>query len=695
MEHFSDLIAERKKVEEQLRRSEDSYRRLVDFSPEPMAVYNQEGIVIYVNEATVKLMGATDFTELIGQKSMDFIHPEYVDAVTERVRQVRLEAKEALPMEEKFLTIDGRVIDVEVSSLPIFYQGKSAVQVVIHDITAHKEMEEVLKRQSAAMKASMDGMVILNHKGRIVYNNDALLKIYGYKSATEIIGKSWSVFYHKSEYQRAKREIIPSFNRNGQWRGELIGKKKSAITFPQEVSLSLIEGGGIVCVVRDITERKQAEAALRYQAYHDPLTNLPNRMLFSDRLNMALTYANRNRKKLAVLFLDMDNYKNINDILGHTIGDQLLLGISERIITSLQEEATVGRFSGDEFAILLPEIADVEAAAMSAQKILAALREPWIIDGQEFYITCSIGMAIYPNDGDSAQNLMKHADIAMSGAKERRDSYQLFTSDMNTEAMARLAMERELRKALEKNEFVVYYQPQIDINDCHICGMEALVRWNHPKRGLIAPMEFIPLAEATGLIIPIGEWVLLTSCSQNKAWIDAGHQPMRVSVNLSACQFQQKNLLDTVAQVLNTTGLDAVWLQLEITESVAMHDVEYTIKTLGELKNMGIQIAIDDFGTGYSSLNYLKLFPISTLKIDRSFVIDITRNQDDAAILTSIIFLAHNLNLNVIAEGVETPEQFDFLRKRRCEQIQGYLFSKPVPAEQFINLLKPKKQRGI
>lgn len=697
-------------------------------------------------------------------------------------------------------------------------QVEIAVQK-IRLLDERKKAEEVLQRQSAAMAASMDGIGLLDEQGRYIYVNDAHARIYGYDNKDEFTGMKWDVLYDLGQYNILHDDVMPRLRQQGWWRGEAVGTRKDGSRFPQEISLTTLQNGGMICVVRDITGRKKAEqeiweekeraqvtlhsigdavittdamgtveylntvaeeligwknseakgkpltevfniinentgepaenpvekcfregrivglanhtvlihrdghrfaiedsaAPIRnregqmigvvlvfhdvsekrnllqqmiHQAYHDPLTDLPNRILFNDRLSLALAHAHRCNEMLAVLFLDLDRFKVVNDMLGHAMGDLLLKEVAGRLGGVVRESDTIARMGGDEFTLLLPQIIHEKDAGKIAQKVLQAFEQLFIIGGHEFQITASIGMALYPNDGQDAQTLMKHADTAMYRAKEQgRNNYQLFTPAMNARILERLAMENNLRHALEREEFLVYYQPQVNTQTQKINGMEALIRWKHPEKGLVLPAEFIPLAEDTGLIVPIGEWVLRTACAQNKAWLDSGHEPMRLTVNISACQFQQGNLVETIARILAETGLDANWLEMEITESIIMQDIEYTIKTLQQLREMGIHIAIDDFGTGYSSLNYLKRFPINTLKIDRSFINDIIVNPGDAAIVSTIIVLAQNLNLKVIAEGVETQEQLEFLKQRQCVEIQGYLFSKPVPPDEFERLL--------
>jgi diguanylate cyclase (GGDEF)-like protein/PAS domain S-box-containing protein len=449
---------------------------------------------------------------------------------------------------------------------------------------------------------------------------------------------------------------------------------------------------GLVINCRDVTERKQAEEMIEHLAYHDALTDLPNRTLLKDRLTVALAHGRRKGLTPAVLFLDLDEFKVVNDTVGHAEGDRLLQQVAEELTGLLRDGDTVARMGGDEFTLVLPEVACVEDAVEVAARVLQRLRRPWLLHGQEFHVTASIGIAIYPGDGEDAETLLRNADTAMYGAKKKgRDNYQLYTPEMNARIAERLALENSLRRGLELGEFVVHYQPQVNISTGQVVGVEALVRWQHPERGLILPGEFISLAEETGLIVRLGEWVLRTACAQNKAWQEAGLPPIRVAVNLSVRQFQERGLMDTVSQVLRETGLDPAFLQLEITEGAAMDDADFTITTLRNLREIGVQIAIDDFGTGHSSLAYLKRFPIDVVKIDRSFVRNLTIDATDAAIATTVIAMARSLKLQVIAEGVETEEQLAFLRAHDCDEMQGYLFAKAVPALTLQGILAQGK----
>jgi diguanylate cyclase (GGDEF)-like protein/PAS domain S-box-containing protein len=432
----------------------------------------------------------------------------------------------------------------------------------------------------------------------------------------------------------------------------------------------------------DVTERKRAEEQIKSLAYVDSLTGLPNRLLFNDRVTMAVAHAHRHGHRLAVIFLDLDRFKTINDSLGHSLGDRLLQGVAERLQGSVREGDTVARLGGDEFILLLPEITRGLDVVNVAEKIREALRHPFRLEGRELFATASMGVSLYPDDGIDAETLVKNADVAMYRAKEHgRDNYRLYAPAMNATALERLALESSLRKALGRGELVVYYQPLVDLRFGRIHGVEALLRWRHPEKGLLAPSEFIPLAELTGLILGIGSWVLRTACAQVKSWQARGHRELSVAVNISARQFGRPDLVETVKRALRETGLEPRFLDLEITESNAMQNAENTIHTLNELKAIGVRISIDDFGIGYSSLSYLKRLPIDTLKIDQSFVRDITVDPDDAAIATAVIAMAHTLKLKVVAEGVETEGQGVFLAARHCDRMQGYLFSAPLPAE--------------
>jgi diguanylate cyclase (GGDEF)-like protein/PAS domain S-box-containing protein len=449
-------------------------------------------------------------------------------------------------------------------------------------------------------------------------------------------------------------------------------------------------------IFRDITERKVAQKQLYHLAHYDILTNLPNRALLFERLQYAKSCAKRTKSRMALLFLDLDRFKIINDTLGHPVGDKLLVSVANRLSSCSREIDTVARIGGDEFIIILGGLKDVTDADKFAHKAMKNLAEPHKIEDHELFITGSIGISIYPDDDNDLDNLIKKADIAMYAAKgQGNNTYKFYDGKMDENAHKRFVLENSMRKALENGDFLLHYQPKLNILTGEITGMEALLRWEHPDLGLLSPAEFIPLAEETGLIIPLGEWVLNRACAQNKEWQTRGLSHLRVAVNVSGYQLQQTNFPEVVQKALAQTGLDPHYLELEITETVVMQNPDFTVEVLSRLCDIGIHISIDDFGTGYSSLSNLKRFSVNTLKIDKSFVHDVADNLTDAAIATAIIAMGSSLNLSIIAEGVETVGQFDFLKKTMCDEVQGYLFSKPIPPDEVAEFMKNRQAKRI
>lgn len=444
---------------------------------------------------------------------------------------------------------------------------------------------------------------------------------------------------------------------------------------------------------RLLVEMEKVREVEQHLAYHDMLTNLPNRLLFYDRMRQALAHARRYSGLVAVLFLDLDGFKAINDRHGHAVGDRLLQAVATRLKGNMRQSDTIARLGGDEFTILLTGIKSMKDVSRTAQKVLSVVSRPFAIDGHQLGVTCSIGVSVFPHDGSDTESLIKRADFAMYRAKNQgKANYQHFDITVVSQAPKQASFENDLRKAIVNHELRIHFQPQVSLATGQITGVEALVRWQHPEFGLLPPSEFIPLAEETGLIVPLGEWVLRSACIQNKVWQVAGYEPLPVAINLSARQFREIGLPETVARVLHETGLSPNFLTLEITETNAMQDVEYTISTLEVLKDMGLGIALDDFGTGHSSLSYLKRFPIDLLKIDKSFIQDVPDDPDDACIITAMVGLSQNLGMKVIAEGVETEKQLAFLRAIRCEQMQGFFFSRPLPTRRTLELFDSGKR---
>jgi diguanylate cyclase (GGDEF)-like protein/PAS domain S-box-containing protein len=677
-------ITERKRAEQALQQSEEKYRVIFDYAPVGIYQSTRDGRFVTANLTLARMLGYDSVDELLTKNLERDIYLDLKQR-EELIRRFEPFAY-ANNVELQWRRKDGTTIWVQLNAHGIrSSHGTLFFEGFVYDVTERKRAEEMLRKQSTAITASMDGIGILDERLEFTYVNDSLARLFGYPDHNVLIGRSLCDLYEPQEQVRFITSIVPMVEERGRWRGEATGLRRDGVNFPQEISLTAIGGGGMVCVVRDITERTYAEEQIKHLAYHDALTNLPNRLLFKDRLTVALSHAHREGARLAVLFLDLDRFKIINDSLGHNIGDQLLQAVAARIQSCVRDSDTVARLGGDEFTVLLPRLHRAEDAAPIAAKIIEAVRYPFHIEGREFFTTTSIGISLFPEDGTDAESLIKNADTAMYQAKEvGRDNYQLFNAVVNANALQRIALEHGLRRSMASDELAVHYQPIIDLRDGRITGMEALLRWTHPQLGVIPPATFIPLAEATGLMIPIGTWALREACRQARAWHDAGHPELSLAVNLSVTQLQQSDLVDRVRTILAETGLPAQSLELEITESSAMQSPETSIRTLYDLKKLGIRISLDDFGTGHSSLSYLKRFPIDTLKIDQSFVRDITTDPDTAAIVTAIIAMAHSLRLKVIAEGVEQHDQANFLRHHGCDQMQGYLITPPVAAAEFL-----------
>ncbi|HEX8410600.1 MAG TPA: EAL domain-containing protein, partial [Thermoanaerobaculia bacterium] len=680
-EGFVYDVTERKRAEESVSAANAQRKAVLDAATRVSIIATDANGTITVFNAGAERMLGYGAAEMVGRHSLsDMVH----DAIDE--------AQEAGEHEWTYVRKNGEPLTVAVSVTTLRGEdGALTGHVYVGtDISERRKAEEMLRKQSAAMTASMDGIGIINERLEFTYANDSLAKLFGYPAPQAMIGRSLCDLYEPHEQIRIITSIVPLVHQRGRWRGEATGLRTDGVNFPQEISLtSLGIDGSTVCVVRDITERTYAEEQIKHLAYHDALTNLPNRLLFKDRLSVALSHAQREGTSLAVLFLDLDRFKVINDSLGHNIGDQLLQAVAARIAACVRESDTVARLGGDEFTILLPRLNRSQDVAPVASKIIEAVRYPFHIEGREFFITTSIGISVYPEDGSDAETLIKNADTAMYQAKEvGRDNCQLFNAHVNAKALQRIAVEHGLRKALPNDELRVHYQPIFDLRSERITGMEALLRWNHPQMGNIPPATFIPIAESTGGMVSLGAWALRQACKQAREWHDAGFNTLTLAVNLSVTQLQQSDLVDTVRAVLHDTGLPARMLELEITESGAMVNPETSIRVLYELKKLGLRISLDDFGTGHSSLSYLKRFPVDTLKIDQSFVQDTTSDPDAAAIVTAIIAMAHSLRLNVIAEGVEFTEQANFLRKHDCDQMQGYLITPPVPADEFLAFVR-------
>ena len=576
-----------------------------------------------------------------------------------------------------------------LSARRLTYQGQDAVLTTFTPIGQQKRMESRLQLWAKVFEATSEGIMVVDSTNHVVSVNAALVKGSGYH-ADELLGREPELLrsdYHGEDYYV---QIERTIRIKGAWTGEFWMRRKNGEVTPQWMVVNTVrdEAGQpsfTITMFTDISEQKLQEQRIEHLAHHDVLTGLPNRLLFQERLRLTVEQADRLDQKVALLFIDLDRFKTINDSLGHHVGDGLLQSVAVRLAQTIRAGDTVSRLGGDEFVIILSgvESAD-EVAHLIEQRLIPLIREPHEIDGVSLYVSCSVGVAIFPDDGREPDELMRHADGAMYKAKgSGRDNFQFFTPTMNERALERLHIENSLRQAIERDELELHFQPLLDAHGRHTVGAEALIRWRHPELGLMPPIRFIPIAEETGLIVPIGEWVLEQACRHQSAWRQAGLGELFVAVNISALQFRQERFLNTVANILRTTGIDPGSLELELTETILMEDVEANIRLMSSLKAMGVSLAVDDFGTGYSSLNYLNRFPIDKLKIDRSFVSDMLSDPTNLAITKAIIGLGHTIGLRVTAEGVEHEEELCILQSVACDEVQGYYFARPMPAGDF------------
>ena len=692
-------ITDRKLAENALRESEERYRLLVERMREGLVQADNDGVLQFVNDRFCEMVGYTR-EELVGAKGELLL--AYSEDVTLMREKTRLRMRHVADQYEvRVRRKDGTVVWMEIGGAPVVDAAGNAVgSIGVHnDVTERRMAEEALRESEARYRLmaenSTDMISRTSNKGIILYASDACRRLLGYEPS-EIVGRSFYDFIFELDREEV-RYLSALIHETGPTTfAYRVEKKDGSLVWFETTSRSVRDAltgkiREIVGVSRDVTERKRVEEQIEYQAYHDALTGLPNRRLFRDRLTVALAHARRLKNPLAVMFLDLDRFKVVNDTLGHSTGDELLKAIAARLQASLREEDSIARMGGDEFTVLLADLKTPDDAAKIALKVLETVALPLQIDGTELFITTSIGIALFPSDGDTAEMLLANADHAMYRAKDAgRNSYQMFTPAMNSRALERLSLENDLRHALERGELELHYQPQINIVSGRVMGVEALLRWNRPGFGLVSPMDFIPIAEETRLIVPIGEWVLREACRQAKAWQGDRPSGFRMAVNLSPRQFQHSDLPQVIASALELSGLAPGDLELEITESLAMQNTSRTISTLHRLREMGVQIAIDDFGTGHSSLNYLRSFPIDSVKIDQEFVQEIEASAPDRAIVSAVIGMARGLRLRVTAEGVETDHQLAFLREQGCEEVQGFLFGEPVPATAF----QPKREES-
>lgn len=682
-------ITERKRVEEERRAGEEKFRAIIESSPLALAVNDQHGNITFLNRKFIDTFGYTlvDIPTLSAWWPRAYPDPAYRQHVMQQWQSAEEKSErentEFESMECRVTGKDGTVRDIRFSMAMM----GSLRLVIFYDMTEQKQSEAELRKLSQAVEQSPNSIVITDVNGNIEYVNNNFLTLTGY-SREEVIGNNPRILQSGKTARATYQQMWSLLTRGEAWRGELVNRRKDGSEYTESVQISPVrqQDGRVshyLAIKENITEAKEAALRIERLAHFDQLTGLPNRTLLNEHFKFALGRAQRNEEQLALMFLDLDRFKNINDTLGHATGDQLLMEVARRLKSALREEDTLSRLGGDEFIIVLPGT-DAKGAAHVASKLIGAVSQSWQFDQHELITTPSIGIAIYPDDGADFDTLSKNADAAMYRVKqEGRNNFCFFTPQMQASSVRSMQLTNALRYALARNELHLHYQPQISIQDGHVVGAEALLRWQHPELGMISPAEFIPIAEDNGQIVQIGEWVLRTAVKQLRDWMDGGLPAMVMAVNLSAVQFHQANIASVVTNILAEVGISPEYLELELTEAVAMKNPLTAIEVMNRLHESGIRMSIDDFGTGYSSLSYLKKFKVYKLKIDQSFVRDITIDPDDKAIVTAIINMASSLGIQTIAEGVETSGQLAFLRLQGCDEVQGYYFSKPLPAEKF------------
>jgi diguanylate cyclase (GGDEF)-like protein/PAS domain S-box-containing protein len=689
-------ITERKVIEEK-------YKSILEDIQEGYFEVDLKGNFTFFNDSVCRVLGY-DREELIGMNNRQYTTDE--ENANQVYRAFNQVYQTGIPLKEFAWNItrkDGakRYIEGSISLLKDSFGKPIGFRGVTHDITERKEAENALRQSEEKYRSILENIqeayFEVDLKGHFTFFNDSLCRLTGcFKE--ELLGASYTKFSDKENSKNVFQAFNKVYNTGDPTEGfDWCITRKDGTKRYIEASVSLKKRStgsplGFKGVIRDITERKRIEQELNHMATHDTLTGLPNRLMFSQLLDHAIQSAQRNQRQLAVLFIDLDRFKIINDSLGHEAGDTLLKEMAARLKGSLRTVDVVSRLGGDEFIILMEDFHELKQVETLAQKILSTIIKPMVIMGEECRVTASIGISVYPKDGQDEQSLMKNADIAMYFAKEEgKNNFQFYSENLRTMSNERLTIETNLRHAMERNEFYLDYQARLDLRTRAITGVEALLRWNNPYLGAVTPTQFIPIAEETGMIVPIGRWVLKTACAQSVAWQKQGLPPVCMSVNLSLRQLVNENFLDDVKSILQETGMPPNLLELEITESTVMHNPERLVPVLTKIKEMGIRMAIDDFGTGYSSLAQMKNFPINTLKVDRSFIRNLPEDNDNRAITEAVIIMGKSLKLKVVAEGVETREQEKFLKDQICDEMQGFFFSKPISPEGFANLLRKNK----
>ncbi|AMK77027.1 MULTISPECIES: bifunctional diguanylate cyclase/phosphodiesterase [Methylomonas] len=680
-------------AQDELEKSWACYFDLYDLAPIGYLTVSDADVILNVNLTATALLGVTR-KALIKKPLTGFILAADQDVYYLHRKQLMETGKKQV-FELHFVKQNGIAFWVRLEmNLTTATDGGQMFRVVMIDISLQKANDDYLRQAAAMFESAREGVMVTDADAKILVVNRAFTELTGYSTA-EVLGQTPQILKSGRQDEAFYQAMWVEINNTGYWQGEIWNRRKNGEIYPQMLSISAVRNEyqqvtHYVGVFSDITQLKDAVDRLDYLAHHDPLTDLPNRLLLFARLEHCIELSSRERKLAALLMLDLDRFKDVNDSFGHLAGDELLQQVARRLTNRLRGVDTVTRLGGDEFALLLEDLSHPQDAALVAAEIVKALSEPWrLSNGAEVRIGVSIGISLFPDHGKNSEELLQHADAALYRAKdEGRGNFKYFSEDLTEAAIRRINLESLLRRAIVKEELRIYYQPQIDINSGAIIGAEALLRWHHPEEGVIPPSQFIPVAEETGLIGEIGEWVLLEVCRQGQCWLEAGIPPLTLAVNLSPHQFRHGDIVASLAAILNETGFPAEYLELELTESALMTRESEAVQILEQLRTLGVRLAIDDFGTGYSSLAYLKRFPLDRLKIDKSFIDDIPQLEDDNEIAAAIIGIAHTLRLQVLAEGVETEDQLNFLKKHGCDFYQGFYKSPAVSAETFIALLK-------
>lgn len=680
---LEDEIVKRKQVEESLRQSEEKYRSIIENIYDFIYSAKTDGTITFITP-NVSAWGYTP-EEIIGHNLMEFIHPDDVESVTQDFQRT-ITTGEEFPSVARLRMKNGDYLYIEEYGT-VLREGSEIVRITgsIRDITERKKAEEELSKLMTAVEYSADWILITDRQGTIEYVNKAVENISGY-AKTDLIGKNPRIFKSGKHGVELYSKLWNTILSGATFSGVFVNRRKTGELFELHYTITpLIDQSGavhhLVATAKDMTAEKLLEERLDFIAYYDPLTGLPNRKLFTDRLSQSLRSAEQQGARLAILLVDIDRFTSLNETYGYETGDEILKEVGNRFSHNLCGDCTLGRIEADKFGLALANIKHSEDVILALEKMRSIFKEPLRVGREDIIITVSVGIALFPEDGNEPESLMGNAEVALAEAKAGgTNMYQFFTPDINKIATDFIRMQRNLFEALEKEEYVMHYQPYFDSTTREMVGIEALVRWNSPKFGFVSPGKFIPILEETGMIIDVGKWIIHTVCRQIKDWIDKGYESSMVPVyiNLSLAQFAQKDLSDFIEETIRETGIYSGLLGFEVTESIFMQDLKHTQAVLEKLRQKDIAVNIDDFGTGYSSLSNLKRLPVNNLKIDISFIRDVTNNPDDASIVITIISLAHNLNMKTIAEGVETEEQWKILRILKCDIVQGYYFCKPA-----------------